>query len=99
MAALHLNVAAQILSIHRTMRQRVWQAANIRLETVTLDTDTTVHTLYGNQMGARKSDDAGRRNTPAQNRQRDRNAHIAGQNHGPIERERGPSKGRIRSDR
>ena len=38
MAALHLNVAAQILSIHRTMRQRVWQAANIRLETVTLDT-------------------------------------------------------------
>src|SRR2546426_1562639 len=55
MAALHLNVAAQILSIHRTMRQRVWQAANIRLQTVTLDTDTTVHTLYGNQMGARKS--------------------------------------------
>jgi len=37
------------------MRQRVWQAANIRLQTVTLDTDTTVHTLYGNQMGARKS--------------------------------------------
>src|SRR5207253_7690068 len=55
MAALHLNVAAQILSIQRSMRQRVWQAANIRLHTVTLDTDTTVHTLYGNQMGARKS--------------------------------------------
>src|SRR5213593_1908058 len=55
MAALHLNVAAQILSIQRSMRQRVWQAANIRLQTVTLDTDTTVHTLYGNQMGARKS--------------------------------------------
>ena len=42
MAALHLNVAAQILSIQRSMRQRVWQAANIRLQTVTLDTDTTV---------------------------------------------------------
>jgi hypothetical protein len=53
--SLHLNVAAQILSIQRAMRQRVWQAANIRLQTVTLDTDTTVHTLYGNQMGGRKS--------------------------------------------
>lgn len=55
LASLHLNVAAQILSIQQIMRQRVWQAANIRLQTVTLDTDTTVHTLYGNQMGARKS--------------------------------------------
>src|SRR3989454_11895764 len=55
LASLHLNVAAQILSIQRAMRQRVWQAANIRLQTVTLDTDTTVHTLYGNQMGGRKS--------------------------------------------
>ena len=55
LAALHLNVAAQILSIQRSMRQRVWEAANIRLRAVTLDTDTTVHTLYGNQMGARKS--------------------------------------------
>jgi hypothetical protein len=55
MASLHLNVAAQILSIQRKMRQRVWQAANIQLQAVTLDTDTTVHTLYGNQMGARKS--------------------------------------------
>ena len=41
----------QILKIQRAMRQRVWQAANIRLKAVTLDTDTTVHTLYGNQMG------------------------------------------------
>ena len=55
LASLHLNVAAQILSIQRSIRERVWQAANIRLQTVTLDTDTTVHTLYGNQMGARKS--------------------------------------------
>jgi len=37
------------------MRQRVWDAANVRLTAVTLDTDTTVHTLYGRQMGARKS--------------------------------------------
>jgi hypothetical protein len=53
--ALHLNVARQMLTIMRTMRERVWAAANVKLEVVTLDTDTTVHTLYGQQMGGRKS--------------------------------------------
>jgi hypothetical protein len=53
--ALHLNVARQILTIMRTMRERVWAAANVNLEVVTIDTDTTVHTLYGQQMGGRKS--------------------------------------------
>lgn len=53
--ALHLNVARQILTIMRTMRERVWAAANVKLEVVTIDTDTTVHTLYGQQMGGRKS--------------------------------------------
>jgi Transposase DDE domain group 1 len=53
--ALHLNVARQILTIVRTMRERVWAAANVKLEVVTIDTDTTVHTLYGQQMGGRKS--------------------------------------------
>jgi hypothetical protein len=53
--ALHLNVARQILSIMRIMRERVWEAANVKLEVVTIDTDTTVHTLYGQQMGGRKS--------------------------------------------
>jgi len=53
--ALHLNVARQILTIMRTMRERVWAAANVKLEAVTIDTDTTVHTLYGQQMGGRKS--------------------------------------------
>ena len=52
--ALHLNVARQILNMMRTLRERVWAAANVRLEFVTLDTDTTVHTLYGKQMGGRK---------------------------------------------
>ena len=37
------------------MRQRVWDAANVKLTEVTLDTDTTVHTLYGSQMGGRVS--------------------------------------------
>jgi hypothetical protein len=52
--ALHLNVARQILGIMGTLRERVWAAANVKLEFVTLDTDTTVHTLYGRQMGGRK---------------------------------------------
>jgi len=55
LASLHVNVQDQILSIQRQMRERVWAAANVVLKGVTLDTDTTVHTLYGNQMGARKS--------------------------------------------
>jgi len=53
--SLHLNVARQILTIQQRMRERVWAAANVLLETVTVDTDTTVHTLYGRQMGGRKS--------------------------------------------
>src|SRR5476651_1376920 len=49
--ALHRNVARQMLVIMRTMRGRVWEAANVKLEVVTID--TTVHTLYGQQMGGR----------------------------------------------
>ena len=41
--------------VQRQMRQRVWEAAHVKLTSVTLDTDTTVHTVYGKQMGARKS--------------------------------------------
>jgi Transposase DDE domain group 1 len=52
---LHGNVARQMLSIMRTMRERVWAAANVKLKVVTIDTDTTVHTIYGQQMGGRKS--------------------------------------------
>ena len=52
--ALHLNVARQILTVMRTLRERVWEAANVKLARVTLDTDTTVPTLYGQQMGGRK---------------------------------------------
>jgi hypothetical protein len=55
LAALHLNVAVQILRVQHTLRQRVWQAAHVDLKTITLDTDTTVHTLFGHQMGGRKS--------------------------------------------
>ena len=55
LASLHGSVAQQLLVVHRQMRQRVWEAAHIKLTAVTLDTDTTVHTVYGKQMGARKS--------------------------------------------
>jgi hypothetical protein len=51
---LHRNVTRQLLNIIRTMRERVWAAANVQLEVVIVDTDTTVHTLYGQQMGGRK---------------------------------------------
>src|SRR5712692_13539 len=54
LAALHLVVARQLLEVGRQMRQRVWEAAHVGLKEVTLDTDTTVQTVYGRQMGARK---------------------------------------------
>ena len=55
LASLHSQVAKQLLALQRVLRQRVWEAAHVQLDTVTLDTDTTVHTLYGQQMGGRKS--------------------------------------------
>ena len=55
LASLHLGIAMQLLEVQRRMRERVWEAAHVKLATVTLDTDTTVHTLFGNQMGGRKS--------------------------------------------
>ena len=55
LASLHLSVAGQILRVQEAMRRRVWESAHVDLKTITLDTDTTVHTLFGNQMGGRKS--------------------------------------------
>jgi hypothetical protein len=54
LASLHLGVGKRLLSVQRQMRERVWQAAHVGLTAVTLDTDTTVHTLFGSQMGGRK---------------------------------------------
>src|SRR6516165_3583684 len=54
LASLHLGIARQLLEVQRRMRERVWEAANVQLAAVTLDTDTTVHTLFGHQMGGRK---------------------------------------------
>jgi hypothetical protein len=55
LASLHLSVAGQILKMQRVLRQRVWEAAHVQLKVVTMDTDTTVHTVFGKQMGGRKS--------------------------------------------
>jgi hypothetical protein len=55
LASLHLSVAGQLLCLQQRMRERVWEAAHVKLAAVTLDTDTTVHTLFGHQMGGRKS--------------------------------------------
>jgi hypothetical protein len=55
LASLHLGIARQLLEVQRRMRERVWEAAHVQLAAVTLDTDTTVHTLFGSQMGGRKS--------------------------------------------
>jgi Transposase DDE domain group 1 len=55
LGSLHLVVARQLLEVSRHMRQRVWEAAHVGLQEVTLDTDTTVQTVYGRcKMGARK---------------------------------------------
>ena len=55
LASLHLGIGRQLLDVQRRMRERVWEAAHVQLAAVTLDTDTTVHTLFGHQMGGRKS--------------------------------------------
>jgi hypothetical protein len=55
LASLGRHVSDQLLGVQQRLRERVWAAANVKLAAVTLDTDTTVHTLYGQQMGARKS--------------------------------------------
>src|SRR5207247_1751672 len=49
LASLHLGIARQLLEVQRRLRERVWEAAHVQLAAVTLDTDTTVHTLFGHQ--------------------------------------------------
>lgn len=65
LASLHLSVERQLAGLNAALRQRVWEAANVRLREVTLDTDTTVHTLYGDQMGGRVSYNRKNRGKPS----------------------------------
>jgi len=54
LASLHLGIAPPLLRVQCHLRERVWPAGHVGLTAITLDTDTTVHTLFGNQMGARQ---------------------------------------------
>src|SRR5207253_836716 len=40
LASLRILIAGQLLQVQRQMRQRVWSAAHVDLQAVTLDTDT-----------------------------------------------------------
>ena len=53
--SLGLHNVRQWEQIHREMLSRVWQAAGMKRRTITIDTDTTVNTVYGKQVGARRS--------------------------------------------
>jgi hypothetical protein len=53
--SLKMHNVRQWEQIHAVLLQRVWQAAGLRRRTITIDTDTTVNTVYGRQVGARKS--------------------------------------------
>jgi hypothetical protein len=55
LASWHGSVAKQLVNLQEQMRKRVWAAAHVRFRQITLDTDTTVHTIYGQQMGGRVS--------------------------------------------
>ena len=55
LAGLHLSVGRRMVRLQEKLRARVWRGADVRVRRVTLDTDTTVHTLYGRQMGGRVS--------------------------------------------
>ena len=52
----HMQIfnVGQWKKINLEMRKRVWQASNVRLKEVVIDTDTTVETVYGHQQGAHK---------------------------------------------
>ena len=54
MDSLGINQANSLLSIMRTLRERVWLLCGQKYPKVHLSTDTTVNILYGNQQGGRK---------------------------------------------
>jgi hypothetical protein len=55
LASWHSSVERQLVKLQGRMRERVWAAAHVRFRQITLDTDTTIHTVYGAQMGGRVS--------------------------------------------
>lgn len=55
LASLHLHNEEQLMGINSEMVRRVWEAGQVHLERVHVDTDSLVNTVYGEQMGARKA--------------------------------------------
>lgn len=48
-----INQSNSILQIISALRERVWELCNIKLNSIHIDIDTTVKTIYGNAEGAR----------------------------------------------
>lgn len=52
--SLGINQARPLLKIQAAVRERVWAHCKLLHETIHIDIDTTVETVYGDQQGARK---------------------------------------------
>lgn len=61
LASLHLHNEAQLMGINSEMVGRAWEAGPLQLERVHVDTDSTVNTVYGEQMGGRKAYNPGKK--------------------------------------
>lgn len=61
LASLHLHNEEQLMGIDSEMVRRVWEAGRVQLERVHVDTDSTVNTVYGEQMGGRKAYNPGKK--------------------------------------
>jgi len=61
LASLHLHNEEQLMGITPELVGRVWEAGQLRLERVHVDTDSTVNTVYGEQMGGRKAYNPGKK--------------------------------------
>lgn len=61
LASLHLHNEEQLMGIDSEMLRRVWEAGKLELKRVHVDTDSTVNTVYGEQMGGRKAYNPGKK--------------------------------------
>jgi hypothetical protein len=52
--SLGINQAQSLLKLMSILRERAWQQLGFRFDRISVDIDTTVETLYGNQQGGRK---------------------------------------------
>ena len=61
LASLHIHNEEQLMGTTTVLVGRVWEAGQLRLERVHVDTDSTVNTVYGEQMGGRKAYNPGKK--------------------------------------